>query len=140
MNWYLVLALSVPFLFVIGVVYSAIKEQKGLEDGLLQKVLKERHDKGLINKAGAARAYGDAYDDDDDYGVPARADVKRAHESAATTATTTDATPEGRQAVASEAQSAQVPQAPQALGNTEARDAASYFAKYYQDENQSSAK
>ena len=134
MNWYLVLALSVPFLFVIGVVYSAIKEQKGLEDGLLQKVLKERHDKGLINKAGAARAYGDAYDDDDDYGVPARADVKRAHESAATTATTADATPEGRQAVASEAQ------APQALGNTEARDAASYFAKYYQDENQSSAK
>lgn len=144
MNWYLVLALSVPFLFVIGVVYSAIKEQKGLEDGLLQKVLKERHDKGLINKAGAARAYGDAYDDDDDYGVPARADVKRAHESAAptatmadVTATTADATPEGRQVVASEAQ---VPQAPQALGNTEARDAASYFAKYYQDENQSSAK
>lgn len=136
MNWYLVLALSVPFLFVIGVVYSAIKEQKGLEDGLLQKVLKERHDKGLINKAGAARAYGDAYDDDD-YGVPARADLKRAHESAAPTATTADATPEGRQAVASEAQSAQVPQA---LGNTEARDAASYFAKYYQDENQSSAK
>lgn len=137
MNWYLVLALSVPFFFVIGVVYSAIKEQKGLEDGLLQKVLKERHDKGLINKAGAARAYGDAYDDDDDYGVPARADLKRAHESAAPTATTADATPEGRQAVASEAQSAQVPQA---LGNTEARDAASYFAKYYQDENQSSAK
>ena len=137
MNWYLVLALSVPFLFVIGVVYSAIKEQKGLEDGLLQKVLKERHDKGLINKAGAARAYGDAYDDDDDYGVPARAAVKRAHKSAATTATTADATPEGRQAVASEAQA---PQAPQALGNTEARDAASYFAKYYQDENQSSAK
>lgn len=140
MNWYLVLALSVPFLFVIGVVYSAIKEQKGLEDGLLQKVLKERHDKGLINKAGAARAYAKSADDDDDYGVPARADVKRAHESAATTATTADATPEGRQAVASEAQSAQVPQAPQALGNTEARDAASYFAKYYQDENQSSAK
>lgn len=140
MNWYLVLALSVPFLFVIGVVYSAIKEQKGLEDGLLQKVLKERHDKGLINKAGAARAYAKSADDDDDYGVPARADVKRAHESAATTATTADATPEGRQAVASEAQSAQVLQAPQALGNTEARDAASYFAKYYQDENQSSAK
>lgn len=133
MNWYLVLALSVPFLFVIGVVYSAIKEQKGLEDGLLQKVLKERHDKGLINKARAARAYAKSADDDDDYGVPARADLKRAPAPSAGAA----AAPKTPQA-AEQAGATSVPQRP--LGNTEARDAASYFAKYYQDESQSSAK
>ena len=41
-----------------------------LEDGPLKKVLAERHAKGLINKRGA-------YDDEDDYGVPARQDLKR---------------------------------------------------------------
>ncbi len=107
MDWYIVLALAVPFLFVIGVIYNALKEQKVLEDGQLKKVLTERKAKGLAPAPA---------DDDDDYGLPARQDLKRA------------APPSSAAAPAS------VPPRHQPLGNTEAKNAASYFAQYYQAE------
>lgn len=130
MNWYIVLALAVPFLFLVGVVYSAIKEQKVLEDGPLKKVLAERHAKGLINKRGS-------YDDEDDYGVPARQDLKRSKsesqseqqghqaEGASSPAETQRTQNDGATEPNHE------PKRYESLGNTEARDAASYFAKYY---------
>lgn len=144
MNWYIVLALAVPFLFLVGVVYSAIKEQKVLEDGPLKKVLAERHAKGLINKRGA-------YDDEDDYGVPARQDLKRSPSEPQDNLTEAQRSQseslseqQGHQAESAsspaEAQRTQndgatepnhEPKRYESLGNTEARDAASYFAKYY---------
>ena len=143
MNWYIVLALAVPFLFLVGVVYSAIKEQKVLEDGPLKKVLAERHAKGLINKHGA-------YDDEDDYGVPARQDLKRSpSESQRSTSAPQSPSESQSEQHRHQAESASSPAAEQrtqndgatepnhepkryeSLGNTEARDAASYFAKYY---------
>ena len=151
MDWYIVLALAVPFLFVVGVVYSAIKEQKVLEDGPLKKVLAERHAKGLINKRGA-------YDDEDDYGVPARQDLKRSKSEpqdnpseAQRSQSESLSEQQGHQAesASSPAESASAPAETQrtqndgatepnhepkryeSLGNIEARDAASYFAKYY---------
>ena len=170
MNWYIVLALAVPFLFVVGVVYSALKEQKVLEDGQLKQILKERHAKGLINKRGA-------YDDEDDYGVPERQDRK--HSAAASSAeqaapvsagqtlteqtsvtqtaetqtssvqalpeqtpatqtyavqasaTTVDAARESALQKSTAQEQVAAPKRHEPLGNTEARDAASYFAKYY---------
>lgn len=144
MNWYIVLALAVPFLFLVGVVYSAIKEQKVLEDGPLKKVLAERHAKGLINKRGA-------YDDEDDYGVPARQDLKRSKSEpqdnpseAQRSQSESLSEQQGHQAegasAPAETQRTQndgatepnhEPKRYESLGNTEARDAASYFAKYY---------
>lgn len=144
MDWYIVLALAVPFLFVVGVVYSAIKEQKVLEDGPLKKVLAERHAKGLINKRGA-------YDDEDDYGVPARQDLKRSPSEpqdnpseAQRSQSESLSEQQGHQAegASSPAETQRTqndgatepnhePKRYESLGNTEARDAASYFAKYY---------
>lgn len=111
MDWYIVLALAVPFLFVIGVIYNALKEQKVLEDGQLKKVLTERKAKGLAPAPA---------DDDDDYGLPERQDLKRAAARAAPPS--------------SAAAPASVPPRHQPLGNTEAKNAASYFAQYYQAE------
>ena len=143
MNWYIVLALAVPFLFLVGVVYSAIKEQKVLEDGPLKKVLAERHAKGLINKRGA-------YDDEDDYGVPVRQDLKRSPSESQRSKSAPQSQSESQsEQHRHQAESASSPAAEQrtqndgatepnhepkryeSLGNTEARDAASYFAKYY---------
>ncbi len=140
MNWYIVLALAVPFLFLVGVVYSAIKEQKVLEDGLLKKVLAERHAKGLINKRGA-------YDDEDDYGVPARQDLQRsksAPQSEQQGQSESRSELQGHQAESSNSSAEEQrtqsdgtlepnneSKRYESLGNTEARDAASYFAKYY---------
>ena len=140
MNWYIVLALAVPFLFVVGVVYSAIKEQKVLEDGPLKKVLAERHAKGLINKRGA-------YDDEDDYGVPARQDLKRSPSESQRSQSAPQQSQSEQHSHQAEGASAPAveqrtqndgvvepsnePKRYESLGNTEARDAASYFAKYY---------
>lgn len=142
MNWYIVLALAVPFLFLVGVVYSAIKEQKVLEDGQLKKVLAERHAKGLINKHGT-------YDDEDDYGVPARQDLQRSQsapqrQSEQQSQSESQSEPQGHQAESSSSPAEEQrtqndgalepnnePKRYESLGNTEARDAASYFAKYY---------
>lgn len=140
MNWYIVLALAVPFLFVVGVVYSAIKEQKVLEDGQLKKVLAERHAKGLINKRGA-------YDDEDDYGVPARQDLKRSPSESQRSQSAPQQSQSEQHSHQAEGASAPAveqrtqndgvvepsnePKRYESLGNTEARDAASYFAKYY---------
>lgn len=45
--WWIALAIAVPFLFIIGTTYSAIKEQKRLEEGELKDVLSERQKKRL---------------------------------------------------------------------------------------------
>ena len=45
--WWIALAIAVPFLFIIGTTYSAIKEQKRLEEGALKDVLSERQKKRL---------------------------------------------------------------------------------------------
>ncbi len=37
--------IAIPILFVIGTVVSALKEQRRLEHGLLQKIIKERQEK-----------------------------------------------------------------------------------------------
>lgn len=39
---YIVLAISVPFLFLVGTVYNAIKAQKKLEDSVLKDILEKR--------------------------------------------------------------------------------------------------
>ena len=68
MDWWLILAIAVPFLFVIGVLNNAFKDQKRLENGKLKKYLENR----VVKKD---KAYDD---DDDDWGVQARQDLKRA--------------------------------------------------------------
>lgn len=42
MSFSLVLILLIPLLFVIGTVYSSIKEQKKLENGQLKTILTKR--------------------------------------------------------------------------------------------------
>lgn len=39
---YIVLAISVPFLFLVGTVYNAIKAQKKLENSVLKDILEKR--------------------------------------------------------------------------------------------------
>lgn len=39
---YIVLAISVPFLFLVGTVYNAVKAQKKLEDSVLKDILEKR--------------------------------------------------------------------------------------------------
>ncbi len=43
MSWWIILIIAAPFLFVIGTVMNALKEQKRFEDGPLQDILKKRH-------------------------------------------------------------------------------------------------
>lgn len=70
MDWYLILAIAIPFLFVIGVINNAIKDQRKLEKGKLQGFLRKR-----VGKS------DQPYDDeDDDWGVKARQDLKKAVE------------------------------------------------------------
>ena len=70
MDWYLILAIAIPFLFVIGVINNAIKDQRKLENGKLQGFLRKR-----VGKS------DQPYDDeDDDWGVKARQDLKKAVE------------------------------------------------------------
>lgn len=61
-NYFIILAIVIPFLFLIGVIYNALKEQKKLEAETLPKFLAQRQAKGNPYS-------GDAYadEDDDDY-------------------------------------------------------------------------
>ena len=40
--WWLWLVIAIPFLFLIGLIYNALKEQHRLEQGPLKKILAER--------------------------------------------------------------------------------------------------
>ncbi len=46
---YLYLAIAIPFLFVIGTIYSAIKEQRKLEKTTLQDILNKEQKKRLLH-------------------------------------------------------------------------------------------
>lgn len=48
MDYFLVLAIAIPFLFLIGVVYNAIKDQKKLENGKLKEILADRQRRGYV--------------------------------------------------------------------------------------------
>lgn len=68
-TWLLVLVIAIPFLFLIGVVNNAVKDQKKLE---------QRHNK-FMEERGAVpsrKSAGDSYDDDD-WGIPERQDLRR---------------------------------------------------------------
>lgn len=43
MNWWLILVIATPFLFLMGTILNALKEQKRFEQGALQEILKKRH-------------------------------------------------------------------------------------------------
>ena len=79
MNWFATIAIAVPILFVIGMVYNAIKDQKKLEQGVLKKVLKERELSGQ-----PPRPYDDE-EERDDYGLKPRQDLYRQAAAAGTT-------------------------------------------------------
>lgn len=61
MNYFIILAIVIPFLFLVGVIYNALKEQKKLESETLPKFLAQRQAQGNHYS-------GDSYDADDDYG------------------------------------------------------------------------
>ena len=42
MPWYIILIIALPILFVVGMIYNALKEQKRLEKTILPKLLQER--------------------------------------------------------------------------------------------------
>ena len=62
------IVIAVPLLFVIGTVYSAIKEQKKLEQGELKRVLEKRAEEKhhLLTKYGGKSHFSNNTDDDDD--------------------------------------------------------------------------
>lgn len=72
------LVIAIPFLFLIGMIYNAIKEQHRLEQGPLKKILSERarekqrlleeakkSGRPLTDVSGRGRSRG-GYDDEDD--------------------------------------------------------------------------
>lgn len=144
MNWVLILAIAVPVLFVIGMINNAIKDQKKLEDGALKKYLSKRKVKNP-----------NGYDDDDDWGVKARA-LKRAV--ADDTATNKPSPVTSSEALAKESSASSSystelfgdvdslkPHAPRSseasfkpMGDTDATNAASYFSAYYKQDEQGS--
>lgn len=135
----MIVAIAVPILFVIGMINNAFKDQKKLEDGALRNYLSKRKGKRV-------NGYDD---DDDDWGVKARA-LKRAvkEDNTPSDVTTSDAL--AREVSASSAISKDLagdidtlhPYAPRSseasykpMGDTQATNAASYFSAYYkQDE------
>lgn len=44
MNLTVILIILVPILFVIGIIYAAIKDQKRLEQGKLKEILEKREE------------------------------------------------------------------------------------------------
>lgn len=64
MNYFIILAIVIPFLFLVGVIYNALKEQKRLESETLPKFLAQRQAQG---NPYAGDAYAD--EDEDDYGT-----------------------------------------------------------------------
>ncbi len=68
MSWGAALAIAIPFLFVIGTVMNALKEQKKLENGKLKKILEQR--KAEREQYRALHGHdmpSPKYDDDDDW-------------------------------------------------------------------------
>lgn len=62
---YLIIAL--PFLFLIGVIYNSIKEQKRLEKSkMLEQILQKRRENARLPEDHPDRKY-QKYDDEDDY-------------------------------------------------------------------------
>lgn len=65
MNWWIVVVIAAPLLFVVGTVLNALKEQKRFEQGPLQKILKERR----AERERLLREHGvlpkDPYEDED---------------------------------------------------------------------------
>lgn len=57
---YIVLAISVPFLFLVGTVYNAIKAQKKLEESVLKDILEKRRQE----KEYAMNHRSDVHDDE----------------------------------------------------------------------------
>lgn len=140
MNWVVIVAIAVPILFVIGMINNAFKDQKKLEDGALRSYLSKR-------KGKRANGYDD---DDDDWGVKARA-LKRAVKEDTHPSDVTSSEALARESAATGAISKDLagdidtlqPYAPRSseasfkpMGDTDATNAASYFSAYYkQDES-----
>lgn len=124
MDWYLILAIAIPFLFVIGVINNAIKDQHKLEKGKLQGFLQKR-----VGKK------DNAYDDDeDDWGIKARQDLKKALEESE--AQIQEPKPSEQDQVVNDL-SGNNPLSDKTVGNFKplgdhkAKTASDYFANYY---------
>lgn len=65
MPWYLIAIISIPFLFLVGVIYNSIKDQKKLEEQL-PKILKERQRRQQLPKDHPDYIYVKPYDDDEE--------------------------------------------------------------------------
>ncbi len=61
------IAIALPFLFVVGLVYNAIKEQKKLEKGELKAVLenRRREEEEYLKRTGKKLERPDPYEDKD---------------------------------------------------------------------------
>lgn len=92
MSGWIILIIAIPLLFVVGVVYNAIKAQRKLEREMLPEIIKEREEErerirksGLIGAHSEGAAQGtetkraDPWDDDDDWPVrtPASSDQQQ---------------------------------------------------------------
>jgi hypothetical protein len=68
MSWGAALAIAIPFLFVIGTVMNALKDQKKLENGKLKKILEKRKaERERYMKAHGHEMPKPSWDDDDDW-------------------------------------------------------------------------
>lgn len=66
-TFWLVLVIAIPFLFLTGVIYNSLKEQKRLEKEDLPRILKEREEKSKLPDGHPDKKYQkSSYDDDDD--------------------------------------------------------------------------
>ena len=138
MDWLIVVSIAVPFLFVVGVVYNAIKDQKKLEQKFHHVISARAQEQAAAAAKAQAQGkrYVRAYDDDDDYGLAPRQDLKNKEISTKEISTddslATDA--QGKQQAVPQQEDQDIKASAQAheLGPTDldAKDAASYFAKY----------
>lgn len=62
---WLYIVIAIPFLFVVGVIYNAVKEQKRLENGKLKEILDARHkeEEEYKKRTGRRLIRKDPYDD-----------------------------------------------------------------------------
>ncbi len=63
---WLYIVIAIPFLFVVGVIYNAIKEQKRLENGKLKEILEKRRieEEEYKKRTGRPLVRKDPYDDE----------------------------------------------------------------------------
>ena len=140
MDYFLVLAIAIPFLFLIGVVYNAIKDQKKLENGKLKEILADRQRRGYVPPQ---------YDDQDEYGLPARQDLRSHHNTEGEVSTAVGSTvtqdvaktaiqatdnlpsPKTTQDPDEESKLLRVCERPLGPTDFEAKNASSYFSKYH---------